>query len=180
MPDLAPHHLLAIVATVVCLLCIGLLANWLDKRTQRRKRAQQEEARRMYFRRYMPQTMPRPGESRREHIERLARLRDWAEAERTSTAFRRTQTPPRPAPTTNPGPGLRPHPVYGTDTHRPWVIPPASMAEPATLRGVGDSFAETVPGADWKPAGGEFGGAGASGSWDTPSTDTATTASTAE
>lgn len=157
MPDLAPHHLLAVVATVVCLLCIGLLAHWLDKRTQRRKAS----------------SAPRPGESRREHIERLARLRNWPKPPR----------PQQPLPgrmPSNPGPGLRPHPVYGTDTHRPWAIPPAELAEPTHVRGGGDCFNETVPGADWKPAGGEFGGAGASGSWDTPSTDTATTASTAE
>ena len=170
MNSIDPHHLASIAALVVCLIGIGLLAHWLDKRAkQRRKEAKAFE--RAFMADLRDHPAPIPGESRREHIERLARLRNWPKP-----------PPPATRSTRNPGPGLRPHPVYGDqpESRGAWVIPPADLLAPITTRGEGDCFNPTIPGADWKPAGGEFGGGGASGTWDTPSTDTATTASTAE
>lgn len=210
MNSIDPHHLASIAALVVCLIGIGLLAHWLDKQAQRRKASTSPPLQdpiyisddELDFLKGLPghevkaylserKSGTKPAAAMAEHharIERLRnwsrlkRLRDWSEAERISTAHRSTQTPPKPAPARNPGPGLRPHPVYGDqpESRGAWVIPPADLLAPIITRGEGDCFNPTIPGADWKPAGGEFGGGGASGTWDTPSTDTATTASTAE
>lgn len=114
MFEIVPAHVATIIALALCLVGLGLLANRLDKRAKQR----------------------RASNARREHLERLQRLRQWS-----------TQRPPSSHAHRNPGPGLRPHPVFATQAPpRPWVIPPAEMAEPARMAGVGDSF--DSPGAD--------------------------------
>lgn len=111
MFEITQAHAATIIALTLCLAGLGLLAHRLDKRAQRRKAS----------------SRPLPGETRREHIERLARLRNWPKPPRPQ------QPPPGRMPG-NPGPGMRPHPVYGTETHRPWVIPPADLTDPYATR----------------------------------------------
>lgn len=105
MAEMAPTQA-AILAMIVCILGLIWIAHRLDKRAQRRK----------------AWSAPRPGEARREHVLRLARLR--------AASTQRPPLPGRMPGNPGPGPGLRPHPVYGTETRRPWVIPPADLPDP--------------------------------------------------
>lgn len=104
----------------------------------------------------------RARKARQEHLDRLARMH----------TFSRRAAQPLP--------GRMPPPaaIHSSDqigrptTHayRGWTPPPANLTTEITpMRGIGDSFDSTTDG-------GSFAGAGASGSWDTRSSDSPTPA----
>lgn len=179
LPDLTPltpeQTGILLAALALALAALGLI--WAAIRTARR--AQAEHAHAMaatadaLIRAHNLTAQRRTGDPSADHIARLARLR---------AASRGATQPKRPA-GTNPGPGLRPHPVEAArerDEHSAWIIPPfATHTPPAQAGGTHaadttESIVVPIPAG----AGGEFAGAGAGGSWDsytdTPATSPAT------
>lgn len=107
MFDIAPAHVITIITSLMCVLAIGLLAYVLDRiyaRSAARQAAEHAEL--------------------MDHHARLKRLRDWSRTHPATPKIRNTTK----------GPGLRPHPVHGAETHRPWVIPPADLPDPYATR----------------------------------------------
>lgn len=108
MPDLTLTDAALLAVLFVALAALLYLAHRIDCRAARRI---EENERRLAA----------------DRIARLVALR---------RAFHLDNLPPKaPAHTANLGPGMRPHPLRNrhADTSGPWVIPPASMAEPARM-----------------------------------------------
>lgn len=154
MPDLTPYDAMVLIGLFVAVGILYRLSLALEARCA--KHAQQRTQR-----------------ARQEHLERLARMRTWSR--RSAQPLPGRMPPPTAARPANPGPGLRPHPVHGTQ-HAPthysgWTMPPADLApEAKPMPGIGDTLNTE--------RGGGFAGAGASGSWETPSTYSSSDAGT--
>lgn len=189
MPELSLADAYALSVLIIALGALMWLAHTLDCRAKRRQEADANAAvdtaetliRAFRLKKVQPahsadetnDAISRE-KARQDHIRRLATLRAHS---------RRSDIPAK----TNLGPGLRPHPVHSAreqDENRPWVIPPASFFEPHTAAscetGRSNASSATEISTLSIPAslsgGGEFSGAGSSGSWD--STDTSSTTTT--
>ena len=150
MPDLTPRDAILLISLLLVLLALYRLSLRLEMACLKRQRDRARNA-------------------RQEHLDRLARMH----------TFSRRAAQPLP--------GRMPPPaaIHSSDqigrptTHayRGWTPPPANLTTEITpMRGIGDSFDSTtdsflIEDTPSPTDGGSFAGAGASGSWDTRSSD---------
>jgi hypothetical protein len=111
MPDISLHDAVLLAVLFITLIALMYVAHRMDCRAQRRIE----------------------DEERREAADRVARLFALRRAYNLDRGL-----PKEPGHTANLAPGMRPHPLRKrhADASGPWVIPPASMAEPSRMESI--------------------------------------------